>query len=93
MKNAALEGFEKNTSGNIEQLQKKINSFIEVFKQEIKENDIYNFLYIPQKGTLMYKNSKLEKTIIGLDFKKALFGIWIGKEPAQESLKKDLLNL
>ncbi|MEA3471658.1 MAG: chalcone isomerase family protein [Thermodesulfobacteriota bacterium] len=28
----------------------------------------------------------------GLEFKKALFGIWLGDKPAQRSLKKEMLG-
>ena len=91
MKNGTLEGFEKSTNGNMEPLQEKIGQFIGVFKEEIKKNDIYDFYYSPKVGVQIYKNGVLKKTIEGLEFKKALFGIWLGKEPAQNSLKKELL--
>jgi hypothetical protein len=34
----------------------------------------------------------MKEEIDGFDFKKAVFGIWLGKEPAQENLKTDLLG-
>jgi hypothetical protein len=43
-------------------------------------------------GTKIYKNSELKGTIPGLEFKKALFAIWLGSNPAQESLKNDMLG-
>jgi len=92
MKNGTLEGFEKSTNGNMEPLQEKIDQFIGVFKEEIKKNDIYDFYYLPKVGVQIYKNSILKKTIEGLEFKKALFGIWLGEKPAQSSLKKELLG-
>ena len=92
MKNATREGFEKSTNNNIKPLKTQIDSFVSVFKEEIKEDDIYDFLYVPSKGLEIYKNSILLKSISGLDFKKALYGIWIGKDPAQSSLKKDMLG-
>lgn len=92
MKNAVEEGFENSTSGKTSPLRKKIDRFINVFKEEIKENDIYDITYIPEKGVEIYKNNKLFDTIEGLDFKKALWGIWFCGEPAQESLKDDMLG-
>jgi hypothetical protein len=92
MENATREGFEKSTNGSIESLQSEIETFIRVFK-DLKDNDKYNFFYLPNTGVKIYKNDKLASTIEGIDFKKALFGIWLGTEPAQENLKNGLLSL
>jgi len=92
MENATREGFKKSTNGNIESLQSKIETFIHVFA-DLKENDKYDFFYLPNVGVKIYKNDKLASTIEGTDFKKALFGIWLGTEPVQESLKDELLSL
>ena len=92
MEDGTREGFEKATNGNTESLKTEIEIFLKAF-EDMKENDIYDFFYVPKKGVKIYKNSKLTSTIVGLSFKKALFGIWLGKEPAQESLKEDLLGL
>jgi len=32
------------------------------------------------------------KLVQGLDFKKALFGIWLSDNPVQENLKNDMLD-
>lgn len=92
MEEATLEGFEKSTLGKMEAMQTRINRFVSVFRSEIKVGDIYELVYIPEKGTLIFKNGTLSDTIEGLDFKTALFGIWLGKEPAQDSLKTGLLG-
>ena len=93
MQDATMEGFENSTNKNIEPLKSRINKFINVFKEEIKDGDIYNFIYEPKDGVKIYKNSKFITTIKGLEFKKALFGIWLCDKPAQESLKKKMLNI
>lgn len=92
MEDGTREGFTKSTNGNTEQIEEKIETFLAVFLEEIKENDIYDFLYIPSTGMQIYKNNKLKETITGLEFKKALYGIWIGENPAQNSLKEDMLG-
>lgn len=92
MENATREGFEKSTNGDIEPLKSEIETFINVFA-DMKKNDTYDFFYLPSTGVKIYKNDTLASTIVGIDFKKALFGIWLGTKPAQESLKEDLLNL
>jgi hypothetical protein len=39
-----------------------------------------------------YKNSKLQVTIEGLEFKKALIGIWLSADPVDADLKTGLLG-
>lgn len=43
-------------------------------------------------GTTLYKNGENLGTQAGLDFKKALWAIWLGDQPAQDSLKKEMLG-
>ena len=92
MSKATNEGFEKSAGSNLPSLKTRIKKFISVFKSGIKKFDKYNFIYIPKKGTQVFKNGKLKTTIKGLDFKKALFGIWIGRKPAQKDLRNDMLG-
>ena len=54
--------------------------------------DVYDFVYVPGKGVEIYKNGQMASTIQGLEFKKALFGIWLCNKPAQESLKEEMLG-
>jgi hypothetical protein len=90
---AVEDGFKKSTGGKTKPLRKRINQFKEVFsKEEIKQGDIYDIVYVPKKGTVIFKNGKLMPIIEGLDFKIALIGIWLGNEPADKELKKNLLN-
>ena len=92
MEEATKEGFINATGGNTSPLQAKIDTFIQTFKEPIAINDRYEFFYQPSKGVTISKNGTLKTTIEGLEFKKALFGIWLGEMPAQESLKKALLG-
>jgi len=92
MEEATKEGFINATRGNTAPLQMQIDTFIETFKEPIAINDRYEFFYFPSQGTFIAKNGVLKKTIEGLAFKEALFGIWLGEKPAQESLKKGLLG-
>jgi len=81
------------TKENIKPIKAQIDKFVGVFKQEIKDGDIYDFIYAPNIGVQIFKNNKLSTTIKGLEFKKALFGIWLCEKPAQESLKKEMLGI
>lgn len=94
MSEAIKEGFGKSMKGNTAPLQSKIDEFINTFKkEEIKEGDVFEIWYVPGAGVKSYKNGKLQSTIAGLDFKKALFGIWLSDTPVDEDLKKGLLGL
>ncbi len=92
MTTAVDEGFQKSTKGNTAALQSKINQFKAVFSEKINKEDVFDLVYDKSKGTLIYKNSKLLASVSGLDFKKALFGIWLGNEPADDGLKKKMLG-
>jgi hypothetical protein len=92
MKDAVLEGFQNSTNGNTAPFKDKIDMFISVFKDDIKKNDIYDMIYTPAEGVNVYKNKELKTTTKGLDFKKALFGIWLCNKPADKDLKKAMLS-
>ncbi len=93
MSEAILEGFEASTGGKTEPLKAKITAFVNTFKkEEIKEGNVFDIIYIPGKGVESYKNGKLQGTIVGIDFKKALFGIWLGSKPADDDLKTAMLG-
>lgn len=93
MIDAVNEGFENSTGGNTTPLKSKIESFKDAFKDEIVKGDHFVIAYIKGMGVEIHKNGKKIKTITGLDFKKALFGIWLGEEPADEDLMEGMLGL
>jgi hypothetical protein len=92
MEKTTREGFENATDGNTGPIQAEIDNFIAVFKEKIEKGDVYDLIYVPGKGVETYKNEKYASITKGLDFKKALFGIWLGDKPAQKSLKKEMLG-
>jgi predicted small secreted protein len=92
MEAATREGFVNATGGAAVPLAERIESFIAVFREKINKEDVYEFVYAPGAGTKISKNGKLKTTIQGLDFKKALFGIWLCAKPAQQSLKEQMLG-
>jgi len=91
MKSAIDEGFENATGGNVAPIQAKVDAFTAIFK-DLSNGTVYNFIYVPGKGVEVYKGDNLSSVIQGLDFKKALFGIWLGKKPAQNHLKALMLG-
>ena len=86
------EGFDKATGGNIEPIAKEIKAFNAFFTEEAKEGDIYDIVYTPGEGVAVTMNGVLKGTIKGLDFKKALFAIWLGDDPADSGLKEGMLG-
>ncbi|MBP8650899.1 MAG: chalcone isomerase family protein [Deltaproteobacteria bacterium] len=93
MEDATREGFENATKGNIAPIKSEIESFIAVFKEPIKEGDTFDLVYVPAKGVEVYKNGEAKSVVGNLEFKKALFGIWLCDKPAQKSLKEGMLGL
>ena len=92
MEKATRDGFKNSTNGEMAHIQSQIDEFISVFSEGIEKEDIFEFIYSPENGTLVYKNGELKDSIIGLPFKQALFGIWLCKKPADKNLKEKLLK-
>ncbi|MFQ5335849.1 MAG: chalcone isomerase family protein [Flavobacteriales bacterium] len=93
MTDAVEEGFEKSTGGKTEPLRKRIDAFKAVFdKEPISVNDVYDIAYLPGTGVKIFKNKKEQALIKGLDFKQALWGIWLCDDPADEDLKEGMLG-
>ncbi|MBL4592682.1 MAG: chalcone isomerase family protein [Flavobacteriales bacterium] len=93
MTDAVEDGFKNATGGKTKAIRKEIDAFKAVFSnQEIQKGDVYDIIYVPGRGTLIFKNGKIQPIIKGLAFKKALFGIWLCNKPADKNLKKELLG-
>ena len=93
MINAINEGFEKSTNDDIGPIKSKIEEFKDAFSEKIVEGDRFIIAYIPMTGIIVTKNDKKLKKIPGLDFKKAVFGIWLCNQPASTNLKEGMLGL
>lgn len=84
------EGFEKATAGKAS--KEEIKKFTGFFTDSFKNGDKINLEYVPNKGLEVKKNGKLLGTVEGLEFKKALFSIWLGSNTVDETLKNGLLG-
>jgi hypothetical protein len=90
---AVREGMEKSTNGNISPVEERMETLISKgFKDDVVDGDIFDLIYTPGTGTTLKKNNKALVTVKGLDFKKALFGVWLCDDPADETLKKKMLG-
>ncbi|MFP4309943.1 MAG: chalcone isomerase family protein [Desulfococcaceae bacterium] len=86
------EGFAAATDGNTAPIQPGIDKFNGFFNREAKAGDTFDILYTPEQGVRVYRGDRLQGVISGLDFKRALFAIWLGAEPADEDLKEGMLG-
>lgn len=59
---------------------------------EVDKGDVFEYRYVPGEGTHFLRNGATLKVVKGLDFKRVLFGIYLGEDPVQDSLKAELLG-
>ncbi|MGA2733510.1 MAG: chalcone isomerase family protein [Syntrophobacteraceae bacterium] len=90
MASGFMEAFKQTAQGDIAPLKAKIDTFAGTFKG-LREHDVYDFAYVPGKGVEISVNGAASSVIEGLDFKKALYGIWLGDKPVQQDLKARML--
>jgi len=91
MTQAVDEGFKKSTGGKEASVKTQITEFKKAFTEPIKVSDVFDIVYTAEKISIT-KNGTLKGEIEGLDFKKAVFGIWLGEEPADSGLKEGMLG-
>jgi len=92
MKQALSEGIKKSTGNNTDPISKEIIQLSTSFDSAVSSGDNYEFIYLPNLGTHVLKNSELEELIEGIEFKKAFFGIFLSDNPIQKNLKKAMLG-
>ncbi|CAM2007480.1 chalcone isomerase family protein [Acanthopleuribacter pedis] len=87
------DGFKAATKGNTGDIQKEIDAFNALFTDEAKKNDVYDISYVPGQGVALKINgTEKGKVEASEKFRKALWGIWLGKKPADSGLKKGMLG-
>lgn len=93
LQDAWNEGFQNATKGNTASIKKEIDAFNALFKVAAKKNDVFDVFYLPGTGIRLDINGKTVGVVAcKLEFKKAVFAIWLGEKPADEGLKKGLLG-
>jgi hypothetical protein len=88
---SVTEGFSKSSHGSATAEQQK--TFKACFSSEIKNKDNILLIYRPGKGVQVMINDVYKGVVEGLNFKKALWAIWLGDKPADAKLKKKMLGL
>ena len=77
--------------GDISSIQEKVDRFKACFETEIKDDDEFDIVYVPDKGVSVYKNGEFCDTIPGYEFKKSVWSIWMHEtRPADEDLKEGM---
>ena len=89
---ALKDGFQKSTNRRTESLREEIQTFTGFLSGDIKMGDVFDLVYMPGTGVVVLKNGKRRGTVGDLEFKQALFGIWLSNQPADSNLKKGLLG-
>ncbi len=82
------------SSAEMSVLRPQVKQMGEIFDsvREVKPGDVITLDYTPAAGTQIGLNGTALGTIVGTTFNRALLKIWLGKKPAQGSLKKELLG-
>jgi hypothetical protein len=86
-----MEGFERNSKAQMGALKAPLDKLRAMIPDVVKGDQIV-LTYVPGKGTLVSAKGVEKGVIEGKDFADALFGVWLGANPAQEDLKKALLG-
>ena len=86
------EGFQKSTQGNVEHIRIEMQKFRQCFAGVIARGDVFDLIYLPSHGVIVFKNNKRTGSVPGLAFKQALFGIWLCDRPVDTKLKQALLG-
>ena len=88
---ALEDGFENSTAGKSS--PSDIDKFKKFLSDPFVEGDEIVLNYHKGEAVHLLKNNKERGTFEGLEFKQALFGIWLGRNPADDNLKEGMLGL
>lgn len=87
-------GFEDgNPESVVKKLTPEITKFVKYLENlDLKIGDKIDVVYEPEYGVSMYCNYTKLGTVGDLEFKKALFNLWLSNDPVDKSLKPELLD-
>jgi hypothetical protein len=85
------DGLAASTGGQLEPIRDQTQQFRQCFADQIASGDVFDLVYLPGRGVIVLKNGTNKGTVAGLEFKRALFGIWLGERPVDDGLKQALL--
>jgi len=79
------------TAGQAKRLESRVDLLAEMYR-DVQPGDRYALTYLPGEGTELALNGERLGIIPGDDFARALFSIWLGEEPFDGKLKRQLLD-
>jgi len=88
---AIVEGFKKNAGDKLPALQQRLDTFTAAIPDLTKGDELV-LTYVPTKGTTIESKAGQKISVEGKDFSDALFSVWLGKSPVDESLKDGMLG-
>jgi Chalcone isomerase-like len=88
---AIAEGFEKNSKAQMGALKARLDKLGTLIPNVEKGDDIV-LAYVPGKGTVVQVKGAEKGVVEGKDFADALFSVWLGANPVQDDLKRELLK-
>ncbi|PKG80965.1 chalcone isomerase [Colwellia sp. 75C3] len=86
------QGFELATDGKSKEIDAHIIEFISVFDSPIKKQDQFTFISEPGLGVHVLKNNKPLISINNEAFRQALLSIWLGSDPVDTDLQRDMFG-
>ncbi len=93
MVDAINSGLRKSTGGNTGPIQEQIVAMESALDEALAPGDVIQISYNAQTDTTtMLKNGEPKAEMSGLEFKQAMFGIWLSNDPVQGKLKKAMLG-
>jgi hypothetical protein len=87
---ALKNGFEKNSGDKYESLKERLEKFGAMLS-DLKKGQALTIVYVPGQGTRV-EGQGTSYSAEGKEFADALFSVWIGKFPVDETLKKGMLG-
>ncbi|HYO74392.1 MAG TPA: chalcone isomerase family protein [Archangium sp.] len=88
---AIVDGFKKNSKDKLPALQQRLDTFTAAIP-DVKKGDELLLTYVPGQGTTIESKGGQKISVEGKDFSDALFSVWLGKSPVDESLRDGMLG-
>lgn len=79
------------TPAEMQRLSERLERFNALYR-DVQPGDRYALTYLPGQGTTLALNGQRLGVIQGDDFAAALFAIWLGPQPIDQSFKEALLG-
>lgn len=86
------EGLKQSAGDDYPRYEHLLDALWENEDLKVNKGDVFQYRYIPGEGTRFLHNGSVLDVVPGLEFKRVLFGIYLGEDPVQASLKRELLG-